>query len=193
MPEQESKQSDSNKTQPASTKKGSNNKLIIIIVVAVVIVGVLGVGSFAASRFFTEKTAEKAIEQATGGKATVEDDGDKVSVETDEGKVTIGHDEIPSSFPSDITVYSGAEITATTEIEDTVSVTLTTSDSVSKVFEFYKSDLASNGWTQTAAATYTGIATVAAEKSGKEAAVTVTTDSEDGKTIIAIVVNTASD
>jgi len=186
MAEQESKQSDSNKTQPTSPKKGSNNKLIIIIVVVVVIVGVLGVGSFAASRFFTEKTAEKAIEQAAGSKVDISDGGDKVTIETDEGKATIGKNEVPDSFPSDIAVYSGAEITATSETATGTMISLITSDSVAKVFDFYKSDLASNGWAQTAATTYAETATVTAEKGGQMASVIIGTDTADNKTTIFI-------
>jgi cytoskeletal protein RodZ len=189
MPEQEDKQVDANKTESTPSKKGSNKKLIIIIAIVVGVIAILGVGSYAATRFFAEEVVEKAAEQATGGKVDIEDEGDKVTIETDEGTATIGKNEVPDSFPSDVTVYSDAEITATSETASGTMINLETSDSVSKVFDFYKSNLASNGWKQTSAATYAGTATVTAEKGGKMVSVIIGTDTDNNKTTIIISVN----
>lgn len=189
MPEQEKKPETPKKEGSSSPKSGSNNKVIIIVAVVIGIFVVLGITAFFGTKLFTEKAAEKAIEQTTGGKVDVEKGGDKVTIETDEGKATIGKNEIPDSFPSDVSVYSGAEITATTETASGVMISLKTSDSVSKVFDFYKSDLTSNKWTQTSAATYAETATITAEKGGKMVSVIIGTDTTDNKTTLMISVN----
>ncbi len=192
MPEQENKQSDSNKTQSASPKKGSNNKLIIIIAVVVGVFVVLGIASFFVLGFFAQKTAETITEQATGGKVDIEEGGDKVTIETDEGKATFGKNEVPDSFPSDITVYSGSEVTSTTVTDNTVSIILKTSDSVSTSFGFYKSDLKKNGWTEISSVTYGGSSILSSQKGDKQVVVQVTTDPSDDKTLISILVSTVS-
>lgn len=188
MAEQEEQSETPKKEEPSFPKSGSNNKVIIIVAVVIGIFIVLGIAAFFGTKLFTEKTAEKAIEQATGGKVDIKDDGDKVTVETDEGKFTLGQDEIPKSFPSDITVYSGSTVVLTSEIDEDVTVSLKTSDSASTVSNFYKSDLTNNGWDLTTTGTVEGTSLFTAKKGGRQAIITVTTDVEDGKTIITIVV-----
>ncbi|HEX7456623.1 MAG TPA: hypothetical protein VF303_04130 [Candidatus Nanoarchaeia archaeon] len=188
MPDQKNNPTNTSNPAPAAPLKGSNTKLVIIIVIIGAVLVVLGGGVYFANRFFTEEAAETTIEKATGGKVDIQDEGEKVSIETDEGKLTIGQDKVPSGFPSDITVYSGSEIAATAETDTDVSLQLKTPDSVSKVFEFYKDDLASNGWTQTSTASYQDSAIISAEKSGKQVIITVAVSEEDNKTLISIMV-----
>lgn len=192
MPKEEIKSAGLNKNEPTPPKKESSSKLITIVVIVVVVLGVLGIGSFVALRFFAEKTTEKAIEQTTGGKVNISDDGDKVTIETDEGKATIGKNEVPDSFPSDITVYSGSEVISTTETDNSVAITLKTSDSVSTSFDFYKSDLKKKGWAESSSATYQGSSILSSRKGDKQVVVTVTTDPSDDKTQISILVSTTS-
>src|SRR3990170_1363771 len=114
MLEKESEQTSPEKTTPAQPAK-SNNKLIIIVVIVVGALVVLsGIGYFA-NQFLAEKVTEKAIETATGGKVDVDADKEKITIETNDGKLTIGQNELPKSFPSDITVYNGAKVTSSAE------------------------------------------------------------------------------
>ena len=146
---------------------------------------------FFANRFLAERVAEKAIEQATGAKVDVQNDGKKVTVETDKGKLTVGEDEVPKSFPSDITVYPGAKVVGTAETSTDVSLQLKTGDSVSKAYDFYKDDLAKNGWTISSSATYSGSSLVMAQKGSKLVTLTVATDESDNKTTISMMVTLA--
>lgn len=185
MPEQEADPV-SSKKETTSPQKGSGNKLIIIIAVVVGVFVVFGIASFFVFGFFTEKATETAIEQATGAKVDISDDGDKVTVETDEGKVTIGRNDVPDSFPSDIAVYSGAEVTLTSDTDEGVTLALKTSDSVTAVFDFYKDDLEKNGWNITTSTKVEGSSLITAEKGSNQVIVTVGTDTEDNKTLITI-------
>lgn len=173
--------------KPTNPPGGSSNKTLMIIVIVVIGLIILGGAGYFVQKQFTEKTAEKAIEKATGADVDVSDGGDKVTIETDEGKVTIGKEDIPDSFPSDITIYSGSEVTATTETSDGVSVQLKTSDSVSTVNSFYKSDLKSNGWTLSATATEADSGYIMATKNKKTVVLTITPDTDDNKTVITII------
>jgi hypothetical protein len=173
--------------KPTNPPGGSSNKTIMIIVVVVVGLLILGGAGYFVQQQFTEKAAEDTIEKATGADVDVSDGGDKVTIETDEGKVTVGKDDVPDAFPSDITIYSGSEVTATTETSDGVSVQLKTSDSVSTVNSFYKSDLKSNGWTLSATATEDDSGYIMATKNKKTVVLTITPDTSDNKTVITII------
>jgi len=194
MPEKEAPNPTENKS--ASPKSGSNNKVIILVVAIIGAFVVVGALSFFVFGLVADKTTEtlteKAVEQATGNKVDFSDGGNKATIETDEGKITIGTDKVPDSFPSDITVYSGSEVTSTTEIDNGVSIILKTSDSVSTSFDFYKNDLKKNGWTESTAVSYQGSSTLLSQKGGKQVVVTVTTDPSDDKTLISISVSTAT-
>jgi hypothetical protein len=191
MPDQKEQSSTPEKSASTSPQKSSNTKLIVIIIVVVAVLAILAGGGYYANRYFNEKSAEKAVEEATGGKVDIDDDGDKITVETDEGKVTMGQNEVPDSFPSDVTVYSGAEVTRTSEVDDSVTLQLTTSDSISTVFDFYKGDLKSNGWKlSTTAESVEDSSLIYAEKNDKQVIVTVSEDTQSDKTLITILVGT---
>lgn len=186
MPEKENEQASPEKATAAQPAK-SNNKLIIIVVIVVGVLAVLsGIGYFA-NQFLAEKVTEKAIETATGGKVNVDADKEKVTIETNDGKLTIGQNEIPKSFPSDITVYKGAKVTSSAETDEGLSVQLTTNDSASTVYDFYRNDLKENGWKETSNSTYGDTSMVSAEKSGKSVLITVSKDTSNDGTVISIV------
>ena len=170
------------------SKHLSGNKTMMIVVVVVIVFIVLTVIGYFVQRQLAEKAAETAIEQATGSKVDVSQDGEKITIETAEGKVTVGKNDIPDSFPSDITIYSGAEVISTTESSVGSSVVLKTSDPTSKVADFYKDDLKKNGWEIVSTITNEGLTLITARKGSKEVLITVTTDEEDEKTNVGIIV-----
>jgi hypothetical protein len=182
--------------QSAQPAKSGSNKTLLIIIAAVIVLGLLGAGGYFIQQKFAEKTGEKAaetaLEKASGGKANVDvsEGGDKVSIKTDEGSVTMGGGSVPKNWPSDVTVYKGAKVTGSAETDEGLSLMLETSDSVEKVYEFYKSDLPSKGWSLSMNATYGGASMLQGEKSGKGVMLSVSKNEDSGKTAIAISVTT---
>ncbi len=181
MPEQ------TDKDQPKSPAS-SGNKTLIIVIGVVVVLGILGSAGYYLQQKSSERAAEKKAEEVTGGKVDIS--GDKVTIETDEGKVTTSESSLPDSFPSSITVYQGSEVAGSTEAEEGITLLLKTSDSTSKAFSFYKSDLAKNGWKITSSSTIEENSLITAEKGNEGVLITISKDEEDGKTAIAIVYST---
>jgi len=81
-----------------------------------------------------------------------------VSVNTNTGTVSVSKDgnttqvgesvKLPDGFPSAMPIYPGANLNAASKSNNSdYAVTATTSDSVDKVVSYYKTQLASNGWT----------------------------------------------
>lgn len=192
MPEKEAQTSTENKVSSSTTKSGSNNKIIILVITivgAIVVVGTIGYFVFGlVGKKTAETISEKTIEQATGGKVDISNDGKTTTIETDEGEVTIGKNEVPDSFPSDVTVYKGSEVIASAEAEGDITLQLKTSDSVSMVNGFYKSDLSKNGWKETSSVDYLGTFTITAEKGEKQVSVVIATAETDNKTTILIII-----
>ena len=168
---------------------GSSNKNLIILVVIIVLF-LLGGGAYYMYQQSSERAAEKKIEEATGGKVNIE--WDKETIETDQGKVTTSKSEVPESFPSDVTVYKGSEVTGSTETEEGVTLMLATSDSVKQISDFYNADLKSNNWKITATSNLEGSTLITAEKGDTALLITVAPDASSGKTAIAIIASTAN-
>lgn len=185
-------------TQTSQPVKPRSNKTILIVIAAVVVLIILGAGGYFVQQKFTEKSSEKAaetaLEKASGGKADVDvsKGGDQVSITTDEGTATFGGGSVPKSWPSDVTVYKGAKVTGSAETDEGISLMLETSDSVETVYEFYKSDLTSKGWSLTVNATYGGASMLQGEKSGKAIMLSVSKNEDSGKTAIAIAITAAT-
>jgi len=137
------------KTQPAD-KKG-NNKLLMIVIVVVLFLAVVGFLMKSAANKASSKVAEEAINNATGGKADVDINGANVSVKTKEGSFSTGN-KLPDDWPKDAPVYTGATVTYSGSSnpqtgESGFGAVLTTTDGSTKVVEFYKKELVSQGWT----------------------------------------------
>lgn len=176
--------------QPTQDQKNPNsdspNKTTLIIIGAVAILLVLGGGYFLSQRS-SEKAAKKAIENTTG--ADVDIDGNKTIIETDEGKISIGSSEVPDSFPSDVTVYKDAEVVGSTEADDGVTLMLTTSDSITKVTDFYTKDIKDNSWIISSSSNFEESSLITAEKGNKSLLITIAPDKSSGKTSIALLVS----
>ncbi len=139
-----------------------------------------------------EDKAAEEIGEAIGG--NVEIDDDTVTITTDEGEATIsgGEGALAEGFPEEFPIYDGATVKASAAVESggktQYSATLSTSDSVTDVYDWYKSELSSDGWAiENDMHISTGegeSAVLAAKKSGMEAAATIAQD--DGATAIVI-------
>lgn len=106
----------------------------------------------------TEQLAEMAVENSInaelGGEANVDVRGNTIRFE-DEATGTVSAwgegVEIPSNFPSDVPLYSGATIMGVTVSEqegDAGSwLSFTTKDTLAVVIEWYSATLLTDGWT----------------------------------------------
>jgi hypothetical protein len=71
-----------------------------------------------------------------------------IEVKNKEGEsVELGNAGVPDGFPSDVPIYPGGKIIASSKTDGSYTVTFNTPDSKSKVEAYYKSNLATNGWT----------------------------------------------
>ncbi len=137
-------------TSPSTHKSDNTRKLIIV--------GIIIVGVFILFRSFMspERALERAIEQASEGVVDVDiDRNGNVQFKGEDGEsynVSAGEDvSLPDNWPASVPIISGAKITYAgsmmgAEGEGGTSVMFTTSQKVSDVSEYYKSELESNGW-----------------------------------------------
>jgi len=109
-------------------------------------------GCFNLGQKVAEKVTEKAIEkniEGEDGDAEVNIGEEGVSIKTDEGEMTMGEGaDLPDDFPKVVPVYPDMKIgtswKSTADGKDTFSISASTSDSGSTVFDWYKSEL--KGW-----------------------------------------------
>ena len=145
-----------------------------------------GCGKRQADEMAAEKIVENAIEGATGGEANVDLSGETVTIKSKEGTMVISGGEnvsLPDNFPKDVPVYKGAKVLTSISSKEGMSVTLQTTDAVAKVAEFYKTQMAAQGW-QSEASLDTGHQTMLNyKKEARTAAVIIMADQDGGTTI----------
>ena len=170
--------------QPAATP-GSKKSLwyIIGIIIVVLIVGKIAWGMFGKSAM------ERAYESATGVDVDYNGNG-SATYSTSEGTATIGANSLPESWPKDAPKYPGATIqfSASSNPETGkpgAAVVFQTSDSAEKVTDFYKRELASNGWTIEGTATFGVATTIAANKGDRQIGIQIA-DAGNGTTQVTV-------
>lgn len=147
-----------NEIQPSTS--GSNNKMWYIIggIVALLLVGwflTRGAGSMMGT------AAGVGVDRNVGGSTTYTNS---------EGSVTVGGGSMPDNWPSDApAVYSGASIIYSGSTNPQTSqagsaVSYTVNASVASVADYYKAQLASNGWSVESTANTGGATVLAATK-----------------------------
>lgn len=95
--------------------------------------------------------------------------------------------EIPTDFPSDVPIYSGAKPLVAMQMEaQGQSLTLESVDSLDNVYQFYVDALQANGWTLDAQMDLGGQKMIAAKKGNQSAVVSIGTS--EGKTQIVLTV-----
>jgi len=106
-------------------------------------------GCFNMGQKVAEKIAEEAIEKSIegeDGEAEVNIGEEGVSIKSDEGEITMGEDvDLPDDFPKVVPVYPDMKISSSWEStqdgKDTFSISASTSDPGSTVFDWYKSQM----------------------------------------------------
>ncbi|MCX5759060.1 MAG: hypothetical protein NTU83_11240 [Candidatus Hydrogenedentes bacterium] len=151
-------------------------RLCCVVCLAVAVAG-CGIGGKVAQKA-TEKAVEKAIESQasndgkdvkakidlqSGSMKVVSNDGkEQMNISTQDGQTTMTSQEggaksvvgkgakVPDTFPKDIPVYAGVEVTMASEnaADKSFMVQAATKDAVDVVSAYYKKELAGKGWTE---------------------------------------------
>ncbi|MCR4306502.1 MAG: hypothetical protein NUV42_00880 [Candidatus Yonathbacteria bacterium] len=182
---------DQMQTGQPTPSSGSNKKTIIIViaVVAIIALGTLAKGFLGGS--MAERAAERAIERAGGGDANVDFRGDNTATyKSDEGSVTVGENvSLPSNWPSDVSMVRDAKIYYAMSSNPStggagIGAMFGTSQSVSEVLGYYKTELPKQGWTIEGELSMAGASVLSATKGDRSLSVTVATgDNETSVTI----------
>lgn len=136
------------------TTKSLPTPLIIIGVVA--LIGILGFRYVykGIKTKISNYLVSKSLSKQLGGNVKIEGDGEKVSYKGDgfEFSYDMGG-ELPEGFPKDFPIYKGSKLlskwSSTGEENKSTSIVLETSDAVSKVSDYYKTEIEKSGWTTT--------------------------------------------
>jgi hypothetical protein len=165
----------------------SRRTISAIAVVALLAVAVMASGCAE----MIGQAAKGAVESATGVK--VDTSGNSVSITGSDGSTLSSTEgKLPEGFPADVPVYEPGTITTgiATEGESGKSfmVGIDTEDAAGVVYDWYKSELESGGWTvKTTMKTDDG-GLLSGEKGTTAVTLAVTAGSGGGKTGIAITV-----
>lgn len=176
-------QSAQNKSSIIQSNLSKKPKLLIGVVILVLLI--LGIAGFFIQSNIIKEMVD-STDQSTNSADNNKNGNNQVTVETENGKIEIKEGKIPDNFPDDITIYKGSSIETTTEINNESSIQLKTSDKVSQVADFYKSDLKKNGWKEVKTFSEEGSVLLTVEKDGVTAILVITTDKSDNKTSISI-------
>lgn len=119
-------------------KEEKSNKWLYIIIIAVVAVALIG------------WIFRMSFSSLTGGDIKMNIDG-STTYSNDEAKVTVGGNKLPDNWPQDVPKYPNAAIVYSGSSnpetgEEGAAIAFTTSDKIAVVADFYKKELASNGW-----------------------------------------------
>jgi len=120
------------------------------------LVSVLMVGcscSEEAEEKVAEKIAEKVIAAQTGEKADIDVDEESMRIKTKDGEMSITSGKsakVPDNFPKDIPMYKGSVLDMAMEVPTGYSLSFTTKDDMSKVSEWYLSEMIDQGWAKEA-------------------------------------------
>lgn len=145
--------------------KGSSKKVYIIIGIVVVLL----IGWFFMGRAGRSLTGVD-IDRNLGGSATYSNE---------QGSVTIGSNKLPDNWPTDAPKYGNATIQYSGSSnpqtgEAGSAVVFSTPDDAETVVNFYKKELASNGWVVEQTATMEASTVLAAKKDTRTFAVYIT-------------------
>mgnify|MGYP000900434662 FL=1 len=129
------------KTTTANTKMPVQLKVFLWIFGIFIVIGVV---SSVVAGFFATSILGGVF---SNNKVKVDQSGN-VEVKTDDGKVSFTNKkELPSTWPTDLPVYPGAIVESSfTGEKSLVNVHFSSDDDSQKVIDYYKQQLASNGW-----------------------------------------------
>ena len=190
------------------TSEGAKKKTspwLFVGIGCVVLIILASFGTALLGGFFAKKIGSGllsgVIESKTGVKTNLEDleNGKMTFTDKETGtKVDIGSGKIPDNFPKDFPLYPGVKVTSAMSGAESGKgsgfwLTLSTTDDLAKVSAFYKSQLATNGWTTKATFTADETTTVSVTKDTWSGTVATTADKGSSETQIVIILGEDND
>jgi hypothetical protein len=188
MEEKKEKKEETEGKKEEQEKRQTKKKAPILIILAVVVVGAAILGGIF-YRKAKDLVVGNVLSRRIGGVVDVEKDGEKVTVTSEEGEFSFEEEgSLPDNFPSDFPIYPGAKLasswTASSDDTDGLSLIWKTDDSVSKVGNYYESELKDAGWTLSFTAETEDSTTFAFEKDDVSGFIGITV--EESKTVISL-------
>ena len=147
------------KKEVKTTKEKKNNKsfpTLFIVIGVIALVGILGFRFLykGIKTRISNYLVSKSLSKQLGGDVKIEGDGEKVSYKGQDFEFSYdAGGELPEGFPKDFPIYKGSKLlskwSSTAAENEGMSVVLETGDSVTKVSDYYKTELGKSGWTTT--------------------------------------------
>jgi hypothetical protein len=165
------------KETSASSKKSDNKTLKIVLIVVGVLVG-LGVLATIASILFVGVLFDKATDGID-----IDDESGTVSFQSEDGKVTTNVGEnvkLADGFPTDIPIFEPSTLVASTKVSDSqFSSVAKTASSVADVTNYYKTQMAAQGWTTQFDSTSADSTLITFQKGNRTSSVVITTSPDE--------------
>ncbi len=183
----EKKEKTKEKKEKKEKRESSKKAPILLILAAVVVAATILGGIF--YRRAKGLVVGNIFSRLTGGTVDVDNDGEKVTITSEEGEFSFEEGgSLPDNFPSDFPIYPNAELasswTASGDDTDGLSLIWETEDSVSKVSNYYESELEDAGWTLSFTSETEDSTTYAFEKNDVSGFIGITV--EESKTVISL-------
>lgn len=186
------------KGDAVSTKSSRIKPIVAVGIGCLILLVIVGTAISLGLKFFAKKAGtsllQGVIENKTGVKTNLQDieKGKATFTDTKTGQtVAVGGEKLPDTFPKDFPIYPGAKIVSSVSNSQQGKgngflVTFTAPDGhgLAKVVPFYKSGLATSGWTITSSFDSDTIQTWAITKGTTEGSVSITTSERDPLTIV---------
>ncbi len=139
---------------PAAPKKKMDSGLKIALIIVGVLVG-LGILATIAMTVFVGSIFNHAAKNV---KVNGNGDGGTVTVKTNDGQTSATYGtgaKLQAGFPTDVPIYKPSTLVASSKTGDnSYSASAKTNDSVDKVTNYYRDQLASGGWTNVHESSY---------------------------------------
>ncbi|MFA6272193.1 MAG: hypothetical protein WC693_03730 [Patescibacteria group bacterium] len=153
--------------------------------IAIMLLAVALVAGAGCTKKASENAAENILEESTGGDADVDIDDNTVRINVNGSSMEAGDNvSLPADFPSDIYVADGDLKSSSKTAENSFSVTIETTKSVSEMQTEYETELANDGWNVNTSLAFEGMVTLGGEKNDRM--VTVSISVTEGKTWVII-------
>ena len=183
----EKKEKTKEKKEKKEKREPSKKAPILIILIAITATAIVLGGIF--YRKAKDSVVGNIFSRLIGEDVDVDKDGEKVTITSEEGEFSFEEGgKLPDNFPSDFPVYPKAELAsswmASGNDTDGLSLIWETEDTVSKVGNYYESELKNAGWTLSFTSETEDSTTFAFEKNGVRGFIGITV--EESKTVISL-------
>jgi hypothetical protein len=126
--------------QIKKSHEGGKGLAIASIVVSVTITLLVTLAVFGSIFAFSQFAKQNGV--------NIDTKNGSVDVKGKDGEsLSIGNAKVPEGFPADVPIYKPSDVIVSLKVKDGYNVTLATNDSSQQVADYYKSELAKNGWT----------------------------------------------